>query len=1061
MADERQSVMEDRLPEQAFSMRFARYITRNRFATLMTLLSITFFFSMPLLNAAVYNITGHTLPGIEKRFQMNTRVRDQWPEHPFIHAQDKFEGRFGTASYVLVEVRRKNGDIYDADFLDKVSEITNQVDIAPNVNHYQVSSISSINTRVITIEPDGAITAEPLMEDIPEDEEEMAAFKDTVRQNPGRILGFLISPDETAVRVAAGFITFRLDEGGRAAYQALFDHFQQIKKDYEADGTIEIFITGAPVLIGWVYIHAFEITLFLLLTITLLFFLLLSYFRRLHGVAIPMVAGLSTAIWGMGFCAWMNITLDPLVLVIPLLITARSISHTIQMAERFFEDFEMEVDARERRLGRELTRDEIEEAKVETATTAMAKLMMPGMLGIITDAAGLLVLFITSIVVMKNLAAFGSFWVVAIIFNVILLHPIMIAYLPPPHESKHYTPRIMNFLLGGAGRLATSSAKFVLVGIVTVFFIGATYYTLNYSTIGESRPGAPIFWPDHPFNVATAEVARRFGGVDQFTVFVDGDQKGASADGFVLQRMEGLERYMRKYADPGNAVSLVTIIKKFWETNHYGDPKWGFVPDSAQSVAGIVFSLQRSSTPGALRPFLTDEQEDANVNFFFRDHKGTTIVRAVHYAEKYIDEHPMGRLNVRLVEDGSEVKDFFYYMLGPLLPPRSKSMKVLISRTDEEQHIIGYDPGTPLAVGEWTQPLDPAEVEKNVILAVVQLGGRKAARMKNEITADTPLRDGGLELCPSDPKHRACDTLLKILRKLSSEHDYRLESGQVRDTDVLSAWETIGDIIDRAVDRSEYQVEERWQNEEKTITAEKIRFNEFYAPSELWVQNTKFRDASFNPEPTGSWTRGAEFVLAGGLMGTYAAVNEEVERSHIANILLIFLIVFTFVSTAYRSLSAGSIIMYSLAMGTMGSLCFMAWRGNGLNINTLPVQGVGVGIGVDYAIYVTDRIRQEYSWCGDLDEGIRRAIRTTGMAVSFTATTLVGGIIGWVASNLRFQAEMAQLLVILMVINMLGGIVLVPAMFSIFRPKFFAASLSEEVGQPNQETEPRVATESA
>jgi predicted RND superfamily exporter protein len=415
-------------------MRFARLIVRYRFATLMTLLSITLFFASPLVNALLFNLTGEPIPGVP-RFEMNTRVRDQWPEHPFIHAQDKFEGRFGTASFVLVEVKRKDGDIYDTDFLEKVSELTHQVDIAPNINHYQVSSISHINTRVIKIEPDGAITAEPVMEEVPEDDEDMAAFKETVRQNPGRILGLLISPDETAVRIGAGFITHRLDN--REAYQALFDHFQALEAEGEADGTVDIFVTGGPVLVGWVYLHAFEITLFLLATIVMLFFLLLAYFRRLHGVAIPMVAGMSTAIWGMGFCAWMGITLDPLVLVIPLLITARSISHTIQMAERFFEDYEMEVDARERRLGRELTKDEVEDSKVETATTAMAKLMMPGMLGIITDAAGLTVLFITSIVIMRNLAAFGSFWVLAIFFNVILLHPIMIAYLPPPHESKH------------------------------------------------------------------------------------------------------------------------------------------------------------------------------------------------------------------------------------------------------------------------------------------------------------------------------------------------------------------------------------------------------------------------------------------------------------------------------------------------------------------------------------------------------------------------------------------------------------------------------------------------
>ena len=105
---------------------------------------------------------------------------------------------------------------------------------------------------------------------------------------------------------------------------------------------------------------------------------------------------------------------------------------------------------------------------------------------------------------------------------------------------------------------------------------------------------------------------------------------------------------------------------------------------------------------------------------------------------------------------------------------------------------------------------------------------------------------------------------------------------------------------------------------------------------------------------------------------------------------------------------------------------------------------MGVGIGVDYAIYIVDRIRQEVVDTADIDEAVRRAVRTTGMAVSFTATTIVGGIFAWMFSNLRFQAEMAQLLVILMVINMLGAITVVPAFYSILRPKVATALLTEE-----------------
>ena len=101
----------------------------------------------------------------------------------------------------------------------------------------------------------------------------------------------------------------------------------------------------------------------------------------------------------------------------------------------------------------------------------------------------------------------------------------------------------------------------MVVGTVVLVFSGATYYTLRYSTIGESRAGAPIFWPDHEFNLATGEVAKRFGGVDNFTVFVDGDGRSSSSDGQILQRIEALDRHMSKFADPGAAISVVNLIR--------------------------------------------------------------------------------------------------------------------------------------------------------------------------------------------------------------------------------------------------------------------------------------------------------------------------------------------------------------------------------------------------------------------------------------------------------------------------------------------------------------------
>ncbi|MGH7290679.1 MAG: hypothetical protein ACREJT_05690, partial [Myxococcota bacterium] len=460
----------------------------------------------------------------------------------------------------------------------------------------------------------------------------------------------------------------------------------------------------------------------------------------------------------------------------------------------------------------------------------------------------------------------------------------MIAYLPPPHAFKHFTPRWMQAFLRFAGNVATGpTSKYVLAGGTALGLSFATYYVLFHTTIGESRPGVPIFWPDHPFNVATAKLGETFGGVDQMTIFVDGDGKSASSDGIVLQRMEAMQRWMRKYVDPGATISLVDVIKQYWLVNHYADPKWGFVPDSAQTIGGIIFQLQRSSIPGFLRPFLTEDAEDANITFFFRDHTGSTIKRAIHYAQEFINGNPMGRINVRLKEDKGGVLGAAYYLFGPVLFPRHSEMIVQVADINEDQKITGYQPKVTTKVGRWTEPVTAAAVEQNVIAAMRALSLKKLPEVK---LSDRPKKDLGLD----------SDRLGKIADKLSAEFDYRIETVDAPAAEVINKLETVGDLVDLVVSRSVYYIDEEWKNEDGNITAQTIRYCRHYCPYELWTQNSKFKDVSFNPQRTNTYTRGAEFVLAGGIMGVYAAVNEEVERGHVANIVLIFLICYAFVA---------------------------------------------------------------------------------------------------------------------------------------------------------------------
>ncbi|MCP4683291.1 MAG: MMPL family transporter [Desulfobacterales bacterium] len=179
--------------------------------------------------------------------------------------------------------------------------------------------------------------------------------------------------------------------------------------------------------------------------------------------------------------------------------------------------------------------------------------------------------------------------------------------------------------------------------------------------------------------------------------------------------------------------------------------------------------------------------------------------------------------------------------------------------------------------------------------------------------------------------------------------------------------------------------------------------------------------------------------LASGNLGVLAAINETVEDSQLLNFALVMGVVFLLCSLTYRSVVAAIILLIPLNVTNIITLAIMRWLEIGLNINTLPVVSVGVGVGIDYGIYLLSRICEEFQTGGGEYSSVvaTRAIKTTGKAIFFTASTMIMGVIFWyILSSMKFQAEMGLLLALIMFINIFAALVLIPTMVNFFRPKF-------------------------
>jgi predicted RND superfamily exporter protein len=126
----------------------------------------------------------------------------------------------------------------------------------------------------------------------------------------------------------------------------------------------------------------------------------------------------------------------------------------------------------------------------------------------------------------------------------------------------------------------------------------------------------------------------------------------------------------------------------------------------------------------------------------------------------------------------------------------------------------------------------------------------------------------------------------------------------------------------------------------------------------------------------------------------------------------------------------------SLVLANFFAFSYMVYRNIGLNINTLPVVSLGIGLGVDYGLYIISRIKETYREEKDLSRAVVKGVTTSGRAVFMTATMMTAGVVFWYFSPLRFQAEMGILLGILMMSNMLVGILVLPAIVNILKPRF-------------------------
>jgi predicted RND superfamily exporter protein len=538
---------------------------------------------------------------------------------------------FGNPLTMSIMVKNKHGDIYNPETLQKVWNITRDIDLAPFVDHDQIISVATEKLRYAEATVDG-IDTKPLMDDrAPQTAEELAEFRRRVLISPNAQT-FFISFDGSATLINAAFLD-SIDYGAAFRYvQAL------VEKNRDANH--DIHLVGQPALTGWVYKLQKQTYNIFGATVAALMVALVFYMRNVAGVVMPIMSALVAALWGFGFIGWLGRPIEPLLMIVPLLLVARSFSHCVQYTERYYEILSHVKD------------------KVLAAEITMGIMMAPSILGILTDVFGIIFIAIAPIKTMVNHAIFCGFWALWIIPTGVFLASILLSYLPIPKNiddivggkgKERGIHLLQEKLLERIARITYGKPARITAAIIAIVGVWAIYMSEQIK-IGNPVEGSNLLWYDSEFNTGVRAINSHFPGTNTLEIVLEAkerdiDHRVANTPD-VVRVASDLQRILESDPNlpPRATLTFSDYMREINRLFSGGNPKWLPLDLTPEAISAAGFAALMGSNAINFGHVADFEFQNSTVSLWFKDNKQETVDSALASAQRAValvgEDHP-------------------------------------------------------------------------------------------------------------------------------------------------------------------------------------------------------------------------------------------------------------------------------------------------------------------------------------------------------------------------------------------------------------------------------------
>jgi uncharacterized protein len=554
--------------------------------------------------------------------QLSTDMKKMVPlKHEFIQNLFKHKDELSLGNDIRIAVENTQGDIFNAEFMEVLRLVTDEVFYLKGVDKSKVASLWTPNVRWVEVTEDGFRGGEV----IPPTYDGSAKSLEQLQANVLRSgqVGRLVADDFRSAIVYVPLIEQTEDSSEKINYKEFSDALEEkIRQRFEKDH-YKIHIVGFAKKVGDLINGAKGVVAFFIIAIAITFVLLLIDSKCIRSTVTVIVCSVIAVIWQLGILTLLGYGIDPYSMLVPFLVFAIGVSHGVQLINEFAVESSRVAD------------------RVTAARLTFRALYTPGILALVSDAIGFLTLYVIEIRVIQDLAVAACLGVFVIILTNLVLVPVFLSYVGVSKTAIHSVEKkqagkapfwraISHF---ATGKAATVSLIIAAVGAGVGLYIGKDL------KIGDLDPGAPELRPDSRYNQDDMFINTRYSvSADVLVVMVETPEEGCSK----VAAMEKIDRFMwhmENVEGVESAMSLVTVSKLVITGFNEGSWKWA----QLSKVQDILNNSMQNLPSGLMNVSCSL----APVIVFLNDHKAETLDRAVKAVRDFAK-----------VEDDPEVAKF-------------------------------------------------------------------------------------------------------------------------------------------------------------------------------------------------------------------------------------------------------------------------------------------------------------------------------------------------------------------------------------------------------------------